>query len=70
MKTSRQDGVAIEALRKEAQTKGTAGARRAGLKMLEKMNVNAPINDLGYKELQLYLEYVKSWDYYYGSPNK
>lgn len=70
MKTSRQDGVAIEALRKEAQTKGTAGARRAGLKMLEKKGVNAPINDLGYKELQLYLEYVKSWDYYYGSPNK
>lgn len=70
MKTSRQDGVAIEALRKDAMTKGSPGARRAGLKLLEKKGINARLNDLGYTELQLYLEHVKSWDNYYGSPNR
>ena len=67
MKTSRRDGVAIEAMRKDAMTKGSPGARRSALKLLKSKGVEAPLRDLGYTELQLYMDHVKIWDEYYGA---
>ena len=56
---------AINSLRRQAQTMASAEARRAGKAMLSRQGVSAPINELGYKELQLYMEFVKSYQAVY-----
>ena len=55
----------IESLRKKALTKGSKAARKAASSMLEGKGVTGRIKDYGYKELQLYLEYVTAYDKFY-----
>lgn len=65
LKDSKSDS-AVESLRRSAHVSGSAVARSAGKRMLQKKyGINAPINELGIRELQVYMDFVKSYDEYY-----
>ncbi|MCP4489926.1 MAG: hypothetical protein GY820_21795, partial [Gammaproteobacteria bacterium] len=53
---------AIESLRRNAHMAGSAGSRQAAKKMLSERGIQAPINDLGYRELQMYMEFIVAYE--------
>ena len=65
MKDAAAGEPAIQALRKNAHVVGSDSARTAGKRMLSERGVKAPINELGYRELQMYMDFVKAYDDYY-----
>ena len=50
---------------KDARQKGSAEARSAAKKMMQRQGIDASISDYSYKELQLFLEYASAYDKYW-----